>query len=145
MKIMINDDFMTKIAGKIDWIEDDEKSFSTNRSNKDITISIVKQSKSEHKQISTRFNIYFRNDVSELFESEYVKIGTLHDRMYFDGSSVDSFGYKFYGNTTTKGSTKVIYVKRDKKTEHIADWVGSYDLKFDKYSGLYFIEKKEQE
>jgi len=99
---------------------------------KDVSIAVNKCGADHHKP---SFDITFRNGVAELITEGQgrISVAFLENRIYF---KPDENGYKVSDSKNPDRKTS-----RLKLAEDHSDFIGSYDLQFDSYIKLYFVEK----
>ena len=103
------------------------------KGSKDVYISLCKRGPQNGDKRNISFT--FRNNIDEIFE-EHVMIAPHKNRIYFKN---DANGYKI--SKATKSPTLKIGIHIDL----LKDFIGEYDLLFDEYWELYYIEKKGEE
>lgn len=146
--IMGTSNFFKKEQENFNWYgKEIRKGYS--RNDRDVTVNIVyktKADKAENKNPS--ITLTFRNGVRHLFaDNEYALIAVVKNRIFFKESDAEH-GLLVRQQKTQSKDTKAYdngYLRigdRD-AVEALKPFFGSYDLKWDKFYELYFIEKEE--
>ena len=92
----------------------------------DVSISLVKGGAN---------SIVLRNGKKNLFEDKAISYAIFKNRVMFRS---DKDGYAISGNNKSPNG----YVKIHKGDEELRDFIGDYDLKYDDFYELYYIEKE---
>ena len=128
---------MSKFSN-LSWYTRKRPTYARNKS--DITIKVMGYSHKSGKFPSKVIQISFRHDSSVLI-GERIGFAVVDNCLVFNS---DPNGYKVYASSNRNCASR--YVKMlicDEFTEMLADtFCGDYDLKHDKESGLYYIEKE---
>ena len=128
---------------KFNWLSAQNTPTGRARSQSDITISEVGPCS---KGGRNRYNITLRNEVPDKLGT-YVDLALFKNRIFFRPSSAEANGYKMYNRNHTNGSGKevkgnpFIQVCKTESTKALSDFVGHYELKYDEFYELYYIEK----
>ena len=120
------------------------------RSNQDVTISKVYASKADKEadkkpQISITFRNHSRHAVTE---TEYVLLAAVKNRIFFKtGKQNNGFliGKVSTNGDKASGDNGYLRTSYAEYVEQLLPFIGSYDLKYDKFYELYYIEKEETE
>lgn len=129
---------------KFNWLSSQNTSTTRIRSQSDITITEV--GPCSHSGKSNRYNITLRNEVPDKLGT-YVDLALFKNRIFFRPSSAEANGYKMYNRNHTNGSgnevkgNPFIQVTKTESTKALSDFVGHYELKYDEFYELYYIEK----
>ena len=121
------------VLGKMQWLKKDK---SCNRSQKDVSISLNACSTSTTGRVIA---ITFRNECYELVsDTGYIQAGVYKNRCFFR-STTSSEGYKL--SCPKAGLKKSRYCKMPEMKE-LANMIGDYELKYDDFLEMYYIEKE---
>ena len=114
----------------------------TNNEPTDVTINIIKYQGSKKADDGAKcISIIFRDKIYSVFETEYLAIAPLKNRIYFKSVSTRD-GYKVTEKGTSGYLKAVVYA--DEIPVYKA-FIGNYALKYDKFYELYYIEREEEE
>ena len=117
---------------KFNWLSRTGKAY--HRAKSDVSINCIKCGGKQYGGLS----FTFRNDVWQFF-GERVEFAIYKNRILFRTAAPGEGLSLFNGNTTC--SNKYFKVRLDKDTQVIKDkFIGDYDLKYDSFYELYYIE-----
>lgn len=114
---------------ELQWLSHVDGS-SKRYSTKDVSISLLKAGE----RCSARFNITLRNGSSEKL-GQRIDIAVVKNRMFFRGGEL---GYKLYVGQRTN---PMLQITLNDNTKILEQFVGDYDLQYDEFYELYYIEK----
>ena len=106
-------------------------------STQDVTI---RECKAQKTHPTGRFNITLRNGVDEKF-GVCVDIAPYKNRIFFRASTEGQGGYKIYAHGNER-KNPFIQVNVTEKSKILKEFEGNYDLQYDEFYELYYIEKK---
>lgn len=133
------------ITEKFVWLSTANNSSNRHYTNKDITITECKP-KSDSKNRVVRYNITLRNKVPMVL-GEYVDLAVYKNRIFLKASTQKDGGYKVYGHFNTdkdgikKRTNPFLQVSQNDTTKILSEFVGDYDLQWDEFLELYYIER----
>ncbi len=130
----IMDEIRAERLKQLKWIEK-QRTGNVPVSSKDVYIGIVKSNHRSGKGIS----IAFRNSCyKKITDTNRLVIAPMEKRIYL--RSADERGYKLGTNDKRTASAYISMPCWDKCEEY----TGDYDLKYDEFLGLYYIEKEDK-
>ena len=146
------------IVGTKNFFEEEQKNFNwygkENRkghvvSDKDVTVNAVYKTrldKAENK--NPHITMTFRNGVRHLVaDTEYSLVAVVKNRIFFKESDAEHGLLVRQQKTQSKDAKSYdngyLRISNKDAVEAILPFVGSYDLKWDKFYELYYIEKEE--
>ena len=129
----LRDDVKRAQDEKFTWIG--QKRGARTRVSSDITVNIID---SASKKGLGAVSITFRNDCWEEL-GENVEIAIFKNRVLFRQGEC-GFGWKNKGNVKTKNHYMRITLTEE--TKALKNFVGDYELKYDSFYELYYIEKE---
>jgi len=133
MVVSINDDFKNQVmAEKLKWLSTGTRA---SRSKADVSIKVYARNNNNK---SDRYGLIIRNGLSELF-GQYIDLAPYKTRLYIKPSSHDAGGYKLV--SSQKVTNPFAYVTKNSATEVIDEFLGDFDLKYDDFFDLYYIER----
>mgnify|MGYP003297646411 CR=1 FL=1 len=104
----------------------------------DVSVTIANQSESRR-----CVNVTFRNSVNELVtQTDYMVVAPFKNRLFFK-SATDVNGLLLCKNANSPN--RYIRINRESDVESLTKFAGNYDLKYDEFYELYYIEKKGEE
>ena len=119
------------------------------RNDRDVTVNIVYKTKADKAENKNPYiTLTFRNGVRHLFaDNEYALIAVVKNRIFFKESDAEH-GLLVRQQKTQKEDTKAydngqMRIGDREAVEALKPFFGSYDLKWDKFYELYYIEKEE--
>ena len=129
----MNGIFEGRSGQKFEWIEAGQHKAV---SNSDVTISFMKSR-------DNLVNITFRNGVIYLISStDYVKITKpLKNRIYFK-QGYDKDGLLLNKNKNVTADNRYVRFQNDDLRKAFDEFGGDYELKYDNFNELYYIEKE---
>jgi len=142
-KVMINDDFKRQIDSKFDWfsVTNQKKYGNRHHSNQDVTINRCSPRTPDAKNQQIRYNFTMRNKTS-LVLGEWIDIAIYKNRVFFRPSTQKDGGYKMYCHNNSKSKTNpFLQIPETETTKGLIDFVGDYDMHYDDFYELYYIEK----
>lgn len=120
---------------KFNWVRGGGKSY--HRAKSDVSINCVKSAEKQYGGLS----FTFRNDVWQFF-GERIEFAVYKNRILFRTAEAGEGLSLFSGSSTC--SNKYIKIRVDENTQIIKDkFIGDYELKYDSFYELYYIEKEE--
>lgn len=127
--------FTPNTSSSFNWVG---ASKTAQKSDKDISISRVSSSGKELVAIT------FRNHCSEILsDTEYLLLTEpIKNRIYFKSSNVHE-GLLMASNKGSTNGNKYLRISRPEAAKPFFSMVGDYELKFDAFNDLYYIEKGE--
>ena len=127
---------MSKFSN-LSWYTKKRPTYASSKS--DVTIKVMSYKRKRDKFPIKGVQITFRHDSSVLI-GDRIGFAVLDNCLIFNS---DPSGYKTYACSSNHTSRYVKLTICDEFTEMLADmFCGDYDLKHDKESGLYYIEKE---
>ena len=146
--IMGTSNFFKEEQERFNWFGKEVRKGYT-RNDRDVTVNIVYKTKADKAENKNPYiTLTFRNGVRHLFaDNEYALIAVVKNRIFFKESDSEH-GLLVRQQKTQKEDTKAYdngYMRigdRD-AVEALKPFFGSYDLKWDKFYELYYIEKEE--
>jgi len=121
---------------KFSWINKGSKNYH-HRANSDISINCVKNNGKAFSGIS----FTFRNDVWQFF-GENIEFAIYKNRIMFR-TAENNCGMKLFSGSS-KSDNKYFKVRVNEDTQIIKDkFIGDYELKYDEFYELYYIEKED--
>lgn len=142
--IMGTTNFFKEEQERFKWMTKPTVGKNYNRSDKDISISKVFPSKADKEagknvSIAITFRNHSRHAVTE---TEYVLMAAVKNRIFFKTGKQDNGLLIGKVSTSNNGYLRTRYPEY---VEQLLPFIGSYDLKYDKFYELYYIEKEETE
>lgn len=147
--IMGTTNFFKEEQERFKWMTKPTVGKNYNRSDKDISISKVFSSKAD-KEAGKNVNIaiVFRNHSRHaVTETQYVLMAVVKNRIFFKTGEQNNgllIG-KVSTNCEKSGDNGYLRTRYPEYVEQLLPFIGSYDLKYDKFYELYYIEKEETE
>lgn len=128
--------YLREIAG-LEWVNPRKES-AKRSSNMDLSIRTIQAG---HKgNYCTGISFTLRNGTYK-YLGEYVELAICKNRVYF--KSVDHEALHFMNNKASDNYYARITVE-SKTTKILEQFVGDYDLEYDKYLEFYYVEKKDE-
>ena len=124
---------------KFNWISR-MKSGAHARSDKDVSISLIYRDK---KRGSKQYSFTFHNNSSDRLGDAF-EIAVYKGHLFFRKSE-DGKGIRFLNIKNKPADTRYAALVFNKDTEALKNFVGNYDMKYDKLYELNYIEKVEGE
>lgn len=132
--VLSGNQYKDDILGKMQWTVKEKRRII---SREDISISVQNKIRGKQGDDGKVVCFTFRNDCPELFtDSGYVQFCVYKNRVFFRQASNDD-GYKI---TNASKTSKNRYVKIP-GVDLFKDFVGDYELKYDSFLELYYVEK----
>jgi len=127
--------YKSEVLGKLEWVTKSKSSYDRDTS-KDISVSLSKKKGSPE---YTHVSFTFRNDIEKIFlgQVEYVQFCVYKNRIFFRPAE-STVGYKLYKASSTCANKYT----RFPKFSGAIEFVGDYELKYDDFLELYYIEKE---
>lgn len=90
-------------------------------------------------------NFIFRNGVSKLFsDTDYVLFAKFKNRIFFKAGDSNN-GITLSKNKNASEDTRYARIQRANINEQFAVYAGDYELKYDEFYELYYIEREDKE
>lgn len=143
MTVAINNNFRNQmVSEKFEWMSvNNARSKEVSRSTSDVSIRECEPNKAHTK---TRYNITFRNHSAEVL-GNYVDLAIYKNRIFFRPSSAEDRGYKIYKHDPNTSKSKpynpFTQVNKTEYTEGLSEFIGNYEMKFDEFYELYYVER----
>lgn len=121
------------------------------KSDKDVTINTVYKTRADKLENKNPYiSMSFRNGVRHLFaDNEYALVAVVKNRIFFKESDAEHGLLVRQQKTQAKNAKSYdngyLRIGDSNAVESIIPFVGSYDLKWDKFYELYYVEKEENE
>lgn len=146
MTVQINRDLDSKmVTEKFVWLSTTNNSSNRHYTSKDITITECKP-KSDSKNRVVRYNITLRNKVPMVL-GEYIDIAVYKNRIFLKPSTQKDGGYKVYAHFSSdkdgnkRRANPFLQLSQNDATKILSEFVGDYDLQWDEFLELYYIER----
>ena len=144
--IMGTNNFFKAEQERFDWMgRSGAKTYV--RTNADVTITEVYPSKEDKrnrtkKKIAFTFRHHSRHAVST---TDYVMIAVVKNRIFFKTGNADNGFLIGSGNSKAENSKDNGYLRisQEEFVSRLESFVGSYELQYDKFYELFYIEKEE--
>lgn len=137
--VLRGSDYKNEVISGMNWRTKSRSGCGvSNGSKSDVSISLGKKTKEAEPSLLC---VTFRNEVEKLIfdeSCEYIQFGIHKNRMFFRQSD-PSTGYKMYARLK---NCKNRYTKFPIEEESDKNFVGNYELKYDEFLELYYIEKE---
>lgn len=129
---------------RLNWMGRTTKNYP--RSNADVTINDVYPTKDDKKNgTKARISFTFRNGARRaISENDYVLLAVIKNRIFFKTGSMND-GFLISSASTNSGIVKdngYMRVTEKECIEMLKPFIGSYDLKYDQFYELYYIERE---
>lgn len=115
----------------------------TKAANNDYDIGVfIKKDKGRR---NPRLRIYFRNSISDIFDSEYIEIGRYKNRLIFKPST-EEMGAKLWSSASPAIKSLQFTVTKNEAGVLVfgsTDGPINYELKYDQLYEYYYIEKED--
>ena len=135
MDTKIKEDVLDEIKrdrmNEISWIS--KKTARGIRSDMDISLRLIKNGGGKKNTI----NLILRNGISEIFEAPGLVVGVRKNRMFFVPRED---GYKI-GAANDKSDNR--YVRIPATNNDLIEFCGDYELKYDNFLEMYYIERED--
>lgn len=133
--VLSGNQYKEDIMSKMNWMKKEKGRYLCD---KDITISLQLKARGKTEDKGKVICFAFRNDCWELVtENEYIQVGTYKNRLFIRQADKDT-GYKISKNNNTCNNR---YCKMP-NVESLKDFIGDYDLKYDDFLEMYYVEKE---
>lgn len=142
--IMGTNNFFKDEADRMNWMGRTGVKGSY-KSSADISISIVYTSLADKMNgVKPKVAFTFRNKSRHVVsETDYVMIAVVKNRVFFKGSTAnEGFLIGHQANTQDNGYLRI---SQADFVSRLSPFIGDYELKYDKFYELYYIEKGETE
>ncbi len=118
----------------IDWFN--RKNSPNERSSADVTVSIQRCSTTKN---NYRIAFRFKDQLSEVIApSGWMVVGVCHDRVYFKDDKIN--GMRCTSSKNDK--KKQVSIRLNENSEVLKEFIGNYQVNYDKYAELYYIQKE---
>ena len=142
--IMGTNNFFRDEADRMNWMGRAGVK-GNNKSSADISISIVYTTMADKMNgVKPKVAFTFRNKSRHaVSETDYVMIAVVKNRVFFKTSDQNN-GF-LIGNQSNTKQHGYLRITQAEYVSRLAPFVGDYELKYDKFYELYYIEKGETE
>ena len=147
--IMGTSNFFKEEQERFNWYgKEIRKGYS--RNDRDVTVNIVYKTKADKAENKNPIiTLTFKNGVRHLFaDNEYALIAVVKNRIFFKESDAEHGLLVRQQKTQSKNAKSYdngyLRIGDRNAVESLIPFFGSYDLKWDKFYELYYIEKEEE-
>ena len=140
MGIIVNDEFKKQMDSNLTWLSATNTTSVRHYSTKDVTISRCAPKSSTSKNKSIRYNFTMRNKTS-LVLGEWVDIAIYKNRIFFKPSTQQAGGLKMYSHNGKSKTNPFLQVTEKDNTKILSEFIGDYDMRYDDFYELYYIER----